>query len=102
MLCNLARSIIGVRRILRIHFNVQTGCRENYQVCHKYMKRFGTLVLCYEFGWSLAGLQALRQMWRVYIPLLLLRISGKSVDGQGNKFHKISVLGEKLKGDCHV
>ena len=28
------------------------------------MKRFGTLVLCYEFGWFLAGLQAWRQMYR--------------------------------------
>ena len=33
----------------------------------KYMKMFGTLVLCYEFGWFLAGLQARRQIFRVKI-----------------------------------
>ena len=46
------------RRTVHDHFNVQ-----NYQECHKYMKRFGTLVLCYEFGQPLAGLQVRRQLY---------------------------------------
>ena len=28
--CNLTCSIIGVGRTVRDHFNVQTGCRQNY------------------------------------------------------------------------
>ena len=38
-----------------------------------------------------------------YISLLLLKVEGKSVDGWGNKFHKISVVGEKRKAIamCH-
>ena len=29
---------------------------------HNHIKRFSTLVLCYEFGWSLVGLQVQHQM----------------------------------------
>ena len=30
LICNLARSIISARRTVRDHFNVQTGCPQNY------------------------------------------------------------------------
>ena len=64
LISNLTHSVIGVRRTVRDNFNVLTGCRQNYYECQKYMKRFGTFVRCYEFWWSLAGLQARRQMCR--------------------------------------
>ena len=63
LLCNLVRSIIGLRRTVRDHFSVQAGCRQKL-LRMKYMKSFGILFLCYEFGWSLAGLQARCQMGR--------------------------------------
>ena len=30
IICNLARPIIGIWRTVRNHFNMQTGCRQNY------------------------------------------------------------------------
>ena len=38
IICILTRSIIGVRRTGRDHFNVQNGCKQNYEESHKYKK----------------------------------------------------------------
>ena len=38
------------------------------------MKSFGTLALCYEFGWSLAGLQAWHQVCREKIIIVVIII----------------------------
>ena len=35
-------------------------------------------------------------------PSFVVEGSGKSIDGQGNKFPKMSVLGEKVKGNYHA
>ena len=66
------------------------------------MKSFGTLVLCYEFGW-VTGLASDVQgkdgeKHHVHSALnrsFVAESRWKSVVGQGNKFHKMSVLGKK-------
>ena len=73
---------------VRDHFNVQTGASAGLLQCHKYIKRFGTLVLSYEFGWSLAGLQARRQCReKMESPFFLLRVKWEVGRWVGNKFH---------------
>ena len=67
VVCNLARSIIGVQRTIRADW-----VSAKLLKCRKYMRRFGTLILYYEFRWSLAGLQAQHQMCRENTTFIVL------------------------------